>query len=136
MVWSPLAGGLLSGKFGRDGAQAEDSRRSSFDFPPVDRPRAWDCVDAMRPIAAAHGVSVAQVALAWLLHQPQVSSVIIGAKRPEQLADNLAAVNLKLDAAQLQQLDAVSRLPAEYPGWMFERQGEFRRQQLKDSSRG
>lgn len=136
MVWSPLAGGLLSGKFGRDLAQAEDSRRSSFDFPPVDRPRAWDCVDAMRPIAAAHDVSVAQVALAWLLHQPQVSSVIIGAKRPEQLADNLAAVNLKLDAAQLQQLDAVSRLPAEYPGWMFERQGEVRRQQLKDSSRG
>ncbi|MBL0150322.1 MAG: aldo/keto reductase [Ideonella sp.] len=136
MVWSPLAGGLLSGKFGRDQAQAEGSRRSSFDFPPVHRDRAWDCVDAMRPIAAAHGVSVAQVALAWLLHQPQVSSVIIGAKRPEQLGDNLAAASLKLAADELQQLDAVSRLPAEYPGWMFERQGEYRRQQLTTSTRG
>jgi len=93
-------------------------------------------VDAMRPIAAAHGVSVAQVALAWLLHQPQVSSVIIGAKRPEQLGDNLAAASLKLAADELQQLDAVSRLPAEYPGWMFERQGEYRRQQLTTSTRG
>jgi aryl-alcohol dehydrogenase-like predicted oxidoreductase len=74
---------------------------------------------------------VAQVALAWLLHQPQVTSVIIGAKKPEQLADNLAAVKLRLSADELRALDEVSRLPPEYPGWMFERQGEARRKQLR-----
>jgi len=132
MVWSPLAGGLLSGKFDREQQGEAGSRRLSFDFPPVDKPRAWDCVDAMRPIAQAHGVSVAQVALAWLLHQPQVTSVIVGAKRPEQLADNLAAVKVELSADELAALDAASRLPAEYPGWMFERQGELRRKQLAE----
>ena len=99
----------------------------------MNKERAWDCIDVMRPIAQARGVSVAQVALAWLLHQPQVTSVIIGAKRPEQLADNIAATQVKLSAAELQQIDQASRLPAEYPGWMFERQGEFRRKQLADA---
>jgi aryl-alcohol dehydrogenase-like predicted oxidoreductase len=133
MAWSPLAGGLLSGKFA-GGQPAEDgSRRASFDFPPVHRKRADACIDAMRPIAAAHGVSVAQVALAWLLHQPQVSSVIVGAKRPEQLADNLAAAELRLDESELCLLDEVSRLPPEYPGWMFQRQGEQRRKQMRDA---
>jgi aryl-alcohol dehydrogenase-like predicted oxidoreductase len=89
----------------------------------------------MRPIARAHGVSVAQVALAWLLHQPQVTSVIIGAKRPEQLADNLAATQVELGAAELATLDQVSRLPAEYPGWMLERQGQARRDQLAERRR-
>ncbi|MDE1948675.1 MAG: aldo/keto reductase [Burkholderiales bacterium] len=135
MVWSPLAGGLLSGKFGRDQAGAAGSRRVDFDFPPVERERAWACIDAMRPIAVAHGVSVAQVALAWLLHQPRVTSVIVGAKRPEQLADNLAAAGLVLGADELAELDAVSRLPAEYPGWMLERQGETRRRQLAEGAR-
>jgi aryl-alcohol dehydrogenase-like predicted oxidoreductase len=130
MVWSPLAGGLLSGKYGREQQAEEGSRRTTFDFPPVNRERAYDCIDAMRPIAQAHGVSVAQVALAWLLHQPQVTSVIIGAKRPEQLADNLAATQVVLSAAELAALDEVSRLPAEYPGWMFQRQGEYRRKQM------
>jgi aryl-alcohol dehydrogenase-like predicted oxidoreductase len=133
MVWSPLAGGLLSGKFGRDQQGHEGSRRTNFDFPPVHRGRAYDCIDAMRPIANAKGVSVAQVALAWLLHQPQVTSVIVGAKRPEQLADNLAAAQVKLTLDELRSLDEVSRLPAEYPGWMFERQGEMRRKQLLDA---
>ncbi|MDE2396578.1 MAG: aldo/keto reductase, partial [Burkholderiales bacterium] len=110
-------------------------RRVDFDFPPVERERAWACIDAMRPIAAAHGVSVAQVALAWLLHQPRVTSVIVGAKRPEQLADNLAAAGLVLGADELAALDAVSRLPAEYPGWMLERQGETRRRQLGEGAR-
>jgi aryl-alcohol dehydrogenase-like predicted oxidoreductase len=135
MVWSPLAGGLLSGKYGREQQGEQGSRRTSFDFPPVDKDRAYDCIDAMRPIARAHGVSVAQIALAWLLHQPQVTSVIVGAKRPEQLADNMAATKVVLSAAELAQLDAVSRLPAEYPGWMFARQGEYRRKQLADSQR-
>jgi aryl-alcohol dehydrogenase-like predicted oxidoreductase len=135
MVWSPLAGGLLSGKFGRDQKGQEGSRRNTFDFPPVNLDRAYDCIDAMRPIAQAKGVSVAQIALAWLLHQPQVTSVIVGAKRPEQLADNLAATQVHLGADELQALDEVSRLPAEYPGWMFERQGETRRKQLLEARR-
>jgi aryl-alcohol dehydrogenase-like predicted oxidoreductase len=135
MVWSPLAGGLLSGKYGREQQGEEGSRRTKFDFPPVNRDRADGCIDAMRPIAQAHGVSVAQVALAWLLHQPQVTSVIVGAKRTEQLADNLAATKVTLSADELAALDEVSRLPAEYPGWMFERQGEFRRKQLLEARR-
>jgi aryl-alcohol dehydrogenase-like predicted oxidoreductase len=134
MVWSPLAGGLLSGKYARDNPGEAGSRRATFDFPPVNRERAWDCIDAMREIAQAHAVSVAQIALAWLLHQRQVTSVIVGAKRPEQLADNLAATKVELTADELVQLDAVSRLPAEYPGWMFERQGEYRRKQLRDGA--
>ena len=130
MVWSPLAGGLLSGKYGRDQPGEAGSRRTTFDFPPVNRARAFDCIDVMRPIARAHDVSVAQIALAWLLHQPQVTSVIIGAKRPDQLADNIAATKVHLTRDDLQQLDAASQLPAEYPGWMFDRQGEYRRKQL------
>ncbi|WP_174508452.1 aldo/keto reductase [Klebsiella oxytoca] len=130
MVWSPLAGGLLSGKYDRDGQGEEGGRRQTFDFPPVEKERAFDCIDVMREIAGAKGVSVAQVALAWLLHQPAVSSVIIGAKRREQLADNLAAVDIRLSQEELAQLDTVSALPREYPGWMLERQGEYRRDQL------
>lgn len=133
MVWSPLAGGLLSGKYGREQQAEAGSRRMAFDFPPVDKNRAWDCVDVMRPIAQAHGVSVAQVALGWLLHQPQVTSVIVGARRPEQLADNIGATRVKLGAGELAQLDTASRLQPEYPGWMLERQGEFRRQQIADA---
>jgi aryl-alcohol dehydrogenase-like predicted oxidoreductase len=133
MVWSPLAGGLLSGKYGREQRGEEGSRRTTFDFPPVNRDRAYNCIDAMRLIAQAHRVSVAQVALAWLLHQPQLTSVIVGARRPEQLADNLAATDVTLSADELAALDEVSRLPAEYPGWMFERQGEVRRKQLLEA---
>lgn len=130
MVWSPLAGGLLSGKYSRDGKGEEGSRRLAFDFPPVNKDRAFDCIDVMRVIAGAKGVSVAQIALAWLLHQPVVSSVIIGAKRPDQLDDNIAATHIRLTEDELRQLDAVSALPREYPGWMLERQGEYRRNQL------
>ena len=133
LVWSPLAGGLLSGKYRRGQAGEAGARRQSFDFPPVDRARADDCIDAMQPIAEAHDVSVAQIALAWLLPQPQVTSVIVGAKRPEQLADNMAATQVALSEAELQQIDAASRLPSEYPGWMFERQGEYRRRQLREA---
>jgi aryl-alcohol dehydrogenase-like predicted oxidoreductase len=127
MVWSPLAGGLLTGKFDRDTKKGPgDSRRDTFDFPPVEKPRAFDCVDAMRPIAARHGVSIAQVALAWLLAQPAVSSVIIGAKTEAQLTDNIAATKLALSAEDLAALDRVSQLPAEYPGWMMALQGGYR----------
>ena len=126
MVWSPLAGGLLSGKFTRNGAGPNDARRVAFDFPPVHRERAHDIIDVMRPIAETHGVSVARVALAWLLRRPGVMSVIVGAKTIEQLDDNLAAVDLKLGADELAALEAVSALPKEYPAWMLERMGAGR----------
>lgn len=130
LVWSPLAGGLLSGKFSRDGSGESGSRRATFDFPPVQRDRAWDVVDVLRPMAEARGVSVAQIAIAWLLHQPVVTSVIIGAKRLDQLDDNLAAIDVRLTAEELAAIDRASALPAEYPGWMLERQGGARRAQI------
>jgi len=126
MVWSPLAGGFLSGKFTREGAKSNDARRVVFDFPPVDKEHAYDIVDVMRPIAEAHGVSVARVALAWLLARRGVMSVIIGAKTVEQLDDNLAATELRLTAEQMADLDEVSALKPEYPGWMLARQGAGR----------
>ena len=122
LVWSPLAGGLLSGKFKEETTGPEGARRTTFDFPPVDRPRAFRAVEAMRPIAANHNVSVARVALAWVLQQPAITSVIIGEKNQEQLADNLAATELKLSDSELASLNEVSKLPSEYPGWMFARQ--------------
>jgi aryl-alcohol dehydrogenase-like predicted oxidoreductase len=121
MVWSPLAGGFLSGKYTRE-TNAEEGRRVNFDFPPVNKDKAFDIIDVMQEIAVAKDVTVPQVALGWLLHQPVVTSVIIGAKRPEQLQDNLKAVDLKLTADELAQLEAVSKLSPEYPGWMIERQ--------------
>ena len=105
----------------------EGARRVAFDFPPVDKDRAWPVVAAMREIGKAHEVSVARVALAWLLAKPHVMSVIIGAKTLEQLDDNLAAVDLTLSAEEIARLDEVSAIPSEYPGWMFARQGGARR---------
>ncbi|HEX7340458.1 MAG TPA: aldo/keto reductase [Rhodanobacteraceae bacterium] len=122
LVWSPLAGGLLSGKFGPGAPTEEGARRSHFDFPPVDIDRAWACVATMREVAKSHGVSVARIALAWLLARPPVTSVIIGAKRLDQLEDNLCAVDIVLSEDELAQLDAVSALPPSYPGWMIAHQ--------------
>ena len=124
MVWSPLAGGFLSGKFKREGAGPNDARRTTFDFPPIDKARGFDVIDAMRPIAAAHGVSVARIAIAWLLHQKAVSTVIIGAKSVEQLDDNIAASDIMLSAEHLAALDAASALTPEYPAWMIDRQSQ------------
>ena len=123
LVWSPLAGGLLSGKYNRDGSGPAGSRRVSFDFPPVDKERAFDILDVVRIVAGELNATVPQIALAWLLHQPAVTSVIIGAKSVEQLQDNIGAVQIRLDADQLKRLDDASRLPAEYPQWMIARQG-------------
>jgi aryl-alcohol dehydrogenase-like predicted oxidoreductase len=127
MVWSPLAGGLLSGKF----SSAEDkgpagARRATFDFPVVDKPRAFRCVDAMRPMALARKISVAQVALAWILGKSFVTTVIIGAKSIDQLRDNIDSTRVRLDDAEIKQLDEISALPAEYPGWMLAFQGQAR----------
>jgi aryl-alcohol dehydrogenase-like predicted oxidoreductase len=119
LVWSPLAGGLLSGKFSRQNQKPQGSRRSEFDFPIVDKERTWKILEAMAPIAKAHHCSPARISLAWLLTKPVVTSVILGAKRLDQLQDNLAAVELKLTEDEIKLLDEVSALPAEYPGWMF-----------------
>lgn len=129
MVWSPLAGGFLSGKYRRDSAGPEGARRVEFDFPPVDKDRGYDVIEVLHLMAQEKGVSVAQLALAWLLHQPAVSTVIIGVKKMEQLQDNLAAINVTFTVEELQKLDEVSRLPEEYPGWMLDRQGRDRRSQ-------
>jgi aryl-alcohol dehydrogenase-like predicted oxidoreductase len=118
LVWSPLAGGLLSGKFSRENQKPEDSRRSAFDFPLVDKDRTWRILDVLRPVAQAHNTSVATVALAWILAKPFVTSVIVGAKRVDQLQQNLAAADLQLTAEEMKKLDEVSTLPPEYPGWM------------------
>jgi aryl-alcohol dehydrogenase-like predicted oxidoreductase len=126
LVWSPLAGGLLSGKFSRTNQKPADSRRTDFDFPVVDKERTWKILDVMAPIAKAHGCSPARLALAWLLAKPVVTSVIIGAKRLDQLRDNLAAVELTLSQDELRQLDEVSALAPEYPGWMLPFQGADR----------
>jgi aryl-alcohol dehydrogenase-like predicted oxidoreductase len=124
MVWSPLAGGFLSGKYTREGEG--EGRRAGFDLPPVNKARGYDVIDVLRTLSAAKGRSVPQLALAWLLHQSAVSSVILGAKRPDQLADNLGAVEVEFTPEELAQLDAVSKLPEEYPGWMIQRQGGYR----------
>lgn len=125
MVWSPLAGGFLSGKYS-GGQASNEGRRTAFNFPPVNLERGDAVISVMGGIAADKGCSVAQVALAWLLHQPVVTSVIVGAKRVDQLQDNIAATGVKLSSEDLVALDVVTKLPAEYPGWMIERQAQYR----------
>jgi aryl-alcohol dehydrogenase-like predicted oxidoreductase len=120
LPWSPLAGGLLSGKFDPDRKGPADSRRASFDFPPVNQERLPRVLGALRKVAEGTGASVARVALAWQLTRPFVTSIIIGAKKKEQLLDNLAATELRLSPEHVALLDEASALPLEYPGWMVE----------------
>ena len=124
MVWSPLAGGLLSGKYraGDSGATEGEGRRAKLDFPRIDKQLAFELVELMRPMAAARGVEVSAIALAWLLHKPVVSSVILGARRPEQLAQNLAASDVVLTAEELAALDAPGVPEPEYPQWAIQSQ--------------
>ncbi len=126
MPWSPLAGGFLSGKFSRQTQKAGDSRRDAFDFPPVNKEKAYDIIDVMQDIASAHNVKAARVALAWMLRKKGVTSIIIGAKKEEQLRENIASTTLLLTADEMSRLDAISELSKEYPGWMVERQIEGR----------
>ena len=121
MVWGPLVGGLLAGKIGRDGKGPGGTRLSGGVTTPVDLPRAYDIIDAMRPIAAAHGITVARVALAWLLHQPWVTSVLFGATSVAQVEDNVLASDVRLSAEDLAALDKASVLRTEYPAWMQKR---------------
>jgi aryl-alcohol dehydrogenase-like predicted oxidoreductase len=117
LVWSPLAGGFLSGKFTRDSGD-EAARRAKFDFPPVNKEKGFDILDVAKEIADRQGVSVAQIALAWILANSAVTSVIIGARKPAQLEDNLKAIDVRLSAEDMKALDEVSKLTTEYPAWM------------------
>ena len=128
MPWSPLAGGFLSGKYTRENEKAGNSRRDSFDFPPINKEKAYDIVDVLNEIGQQYQVKAAEIALAWVRHQPLVTSTIIGAKNPEQLKSNIHSTEITLKPDELQRIDEVSALPKEYPGWMVERQGSDRKQ--------
>lgn len=118
-VWSPLAGGFLSGKYTRTRTGNTDDRHTKFAFPPVDLEKAYSIIDVLEDIAKNRESTVARIALAWVLNQPAVTSVIVGAKRPDQLQDNLEASGIVLTDDELARLDEVSRLPIEYPAWPF-----------------
>lgn len=123
-AWSPLAGGFLSGKYTRDNLTDADNRLSGFDFIPFDKERGFALVETMRGIADRHGASVAQVAVAWLLAKPAVSSVILGASKMSQLDDNLAATDVALTAEDVAALDKATETAPSYPGWMAGRNDE------------
>ncbi|MFS7382131.1 aldo/keto reductase [Rahnella inusitata] len=119
LVWSPLAGGLLSGKYRRNQAAPEGTRHlADWGEPPVrDENALYDVVDVLVDIAEARGVSAAQIALAWLIARPQVTSVIVGARNDTQLQDNLKAADITLTTEETEKLNAVSQLPLLYPYW-------------------
>lgn len=124
LVWSPLAGGFLSGKYTRAHSNSQDGRHAKLSFPPVDQEKGFAILDVLQEIAAEREKTVAQIALAWVLNQKAVTSVIVGAKRPEQLQENLAASGIILQNDELARLDEVSRLPIEYPAWPFMEEDE------------
>jgi aryl-alcohol dehydrogenase-like predicted oxidoreductase len=126
LPWSPLSGGFLSGKYKRDDPSPEGARRSAFDFPPIDVERGFDAIEALERIANEKGVSVAQVALAWLLAQPGVTSVIVGANKLSQLEDNLKAADLELTTTEIEALSATTAPRPIYPQWMIELQNQGR----------
>lgn len=126
MPWSPLAGGFLSGKYNRNNQTSEGSRRDSFDFPPLNKDKAYDIIDVITEVGQQYNVSAAQVALAWVRLQKGVTSTIIGAKRAEQLIDNIKSTELTLSEQDIQRINEVSALTNEYPGWMVERQNADR----------
>ncbi|BCB74640.1 aldo/keto reductase [Phytohabitans flavus] len=128
ITYSPLAGGLLSGKFDRTGTTDETARWAKAQQPPVDIELAYSVIDALRAVAQRHGTSVARVALAWVLARPGVTSVSLGAKRPAQLADNLGALDVRLEPKDIEELDAASApaTPA-YPNYMQDQYLAFMR---------
>jgi aryl-alcohol dehydrogenase-like predicted oxidoreductase len=123
MVWSPLAGGYLTGKYSA-GGNGDGGRQTGLDFPPIDRRRGEPLMEVLRQVAAKHGHHPGQIAIAWLLKQPVVSTVIIGARRVDQLRENIRAADIVLDDEDMIALDAVSRLPIEYPGWLLNTSGD------------
>jgi aryl-alcohol dehydrogenase-like predicted oxidoreductase len=122
LPWSPLSGGFLTGKYRRDNPAPEGARRSGFNFPPIDEARGFDAVDVLDEIAKAKNATIAQVALAWLLHQPGVTSIIIGANKMSQLEDNLKSAEIELSAEEVARLSATTQPEQLYPQWMIERQ--------------
>lgn len=126
MPWSPLAGGFVSGKYSRSNPKAGNSRRDEFDFPPINKEKAYDIIDVMADIGTKHNVSAAQIALAWLMKKSSVTSIIIGAKNNSQLNDNIASCGVSLSDEEMEKLDTVSALTPEYPGWMVALQSEDR----------
>lgn len=126
MPWSPLAGGFMSGKYRRATEASANDRRSAFDFPPIDKEKAYDVIDVIETISKAKGATIAQVALAWVRYQDGITSTIIGAKTVQQLNDNIASVDVILTAEDLQLLNEASALSSEYPGWMVDRQSADR----------
>ncbi|MEM9540047.1 MAG: aldo/keto reductase [Cyanobacteria bacterium P01_E01_bin.42] len=116
LVWSPLASGFLTGKYTREASG--EGRRAKIQLPPVNEERGFDIVDVLREIADRYHASIAQIALAWLLHKPGVTSIIIGARKEEQLVDNLKSVDIILSAEEMARLDEVSQLTPEYPHWL------------------
>jgi aryl-alcohol dehydrogenase-like predicted oxidoreductase len=126
MPWSPLAGGFLSGKYTRNNEKAGDSRRDVFDFPPVNKEKAYDIIDVIAEIGKQYNVSAAQVALAWVRLQNGITSTIIGAKNVDQLKDNVSSTDVSLSEDDLKKINEISALPREYPGWMVERQSADR----------
>ena len=126
MPWSPLAGGFLGGKYSRNAAKAEGTRRDSFDFPPIDKEKTYDIIDVITEVAQQHNATVAEIALAWVRQQRGITSTIIGAKNIDQLNANIKSVDVQLTADDLEKIDKISALPKEYPGWMVERQSADR----------
>ena len=118
LVWSPLASGFLSGRYTRETPVAEDSRRKNFDFPPVDVEKGYEVVEVLKQIAQNHGATSAQVAIAWILTKPFISSVIIGVNKMQHLEDNLGAADLNLSASEVDKLDTLTQPQLLYPGWM------------------
>lgn len=122
MVWSPLAGGFLSGKYTREQPKGgSNDRLGGFDFLPYDRDRGFALIEVLKGIGAARGASPAQVAIAWLLTRPAVASVLIGASSLQQLDDNVGATGVQLGAEDLAKLDAATKPAALYPNWFSER---------------
>lgn len=120
MVWSPLAGGFLTGKFRRGEEGPDEARRSEFDFPPIDKERGYDVVEVLDELAQEKGTTIPRLALAWLLHQEGISTVIIGARNMDQLEDNLGSAEVGFSDQDLERLDEVSASRRPYPQWMID----------------
>lgn len=118
LVWSPLAGGFLSGKYTRTDPQPEGARLNNFSLPPIDVEQGYDVVDVLREIADNHSATPAQISLAWILTKTFISSIIVGANKMSHLEDNLQAVEINLAREELEQLDEITAPRTIYPGWM------------------
>jgi aryl-alcohol dehydrogenase-like predicted oxidoreductase len=125
LPWSPLSGGFLTGKYTKENPKPQNARRSGFEFPPIDE-RSYDAIEVLDKIAKQKSVSIAQVALAWLLSKQEVTSVIIGANKMSQLQDNIKSIHVELSDEEVKMLDNVTQPKILYPQWMYEMQNQNR----------